>query len=100
MSRCRIGYRSGHGERLPNRALVGVAETIVAVVSPAIKPVPPTETVWVEALTFSVLLATTMPALRLPTDCGVNCSETLHGMPLFSDVLSRHWLVLLVGCEK
>ena len=81
-------------------ALVGVTTTAVKVASAVCMPVPLTEICCVLLGTFRVLFVTVMPALRLPADCGVNCTDTLHARPTVKEVLERHWLVLPVGCEK
>ena len=84
----------------PMAAEVGLMETAVAVVAALIMPVPLTRISCVVPVTLSALLVTVMPALRLPADCGVNCTETLHAVPDVNEVLNRHWLLLPVGSEK
>jgi hypothetical protein len=79
---------------------VGLTTTAVEVVSPGVKPVPLTETACVLLATLSVLFVSVIPALRLPTDCGVNCTDTLQTVPEVSEVAERHWLVDPVGWEK
>ena len=80
--------------------VVGTIATAVVVVSPELKEVPLTETCCVLPATLSVLLVTVMPALRLPTDCGVKTTDTSHGVPAESDVDNVHGFVSPELLEK
>ena len=68
----------------------GFTDTVVAVVSPGLKLVPLTETCCVLPATLRVLFVTVMPALRLPTDCGVKFTETSQTVPADSEVDEPH----------
>ena len=73
------------------------ASAVLVVVS---GPVPLTATFSAALLPLRLLLVTVMLALRLPTDCGVNSTETSHTSPAASDVPSAHRFVSPEFSEK
>jgi hypothetical protein len=50
--------------------------------------------------TFSVLLVTIIPALKLPTDCGVKFTDTSQTVPAESEVDEVHRFVSPALLEK
>ena len=64
--------------------------TATDVVSPGFRPVPLTETCCALPATLRVLFVTVIPALKLPTDCGTNVTETSQTVPLERDVEEVH----------
>ena len=83
----------------PATTATGFTVKVVDVVSVLLKEVPVTETCWVLPATLSALSVTVIPALRLPTDCGVNCTDTSHDVPDNRDVVEVHRFVSAVFAE-
>ena len=84
----------------PLTRVAGLIVAAVAVVSPALNDVPLTETCWVLPATLSTLSVTVMPALKLPTDCGVKVTDTSQRVPAKSKMDEVHGLVSPELLEK
>src|SRR6266567_3009966 len=78
----------------------GPASTTVDVESPAVRPVPLTETGSLDPSMFNALFVTVISVPTLPTDCGVNFTAISHPVPGASEVADVQGFVSAASSMK